>query len=1054
MADAGLLTRTTSRPRFRPGRKPTATPGLVAGSDDLAKVLAWQSPECFYPMKDRHLSSTGGKMEPTTVVSTAIIAAISAGVTGGVTAVGRQAIVDAYEALKKGIKAKIGKKSKSAKAIQELEEDPDSKGWQALLAEKVQTENVGDHSELVHVARELIKALDESEAGRHALAKYQVDAKGAMIGILGDHGTIQGGYHQHFHQPPTQQEDSPEEGLEDFYLQTLIGKCDKLDLTPFEEICSQDGKGGSPIQVSDVFTTLYLKDVERFEGQSVAQAILRPIGDREDLKRSREEQERFPIKAIEAAGALNRLVILGRPGGGKSTLVNHLSTQAAHLRMGAAVDRDDLTGWPREEKRLPVRIVLRRFAAWIPDKCKEGTAGLVWDYLAHQLQELGCGEFHAPLKHILTTDGGVIFFDGLDEVREADERKKRSLIVHSIADFALPLNNCRVVITCREYAYTKDDAWRLPEAQFPVVELSLFRSEQIKQFTRTWYRIVGKWRDWSAQKCDAEAENLFQAIESRSHLNELGQYPLLLTLMAQVHGRDGYLPDDRADLYERAVKLLLVHWETRIIRDPDGTCKLEQGLIARLGVPTDKLRAILEQIALAAHEQQEKDQDATRCADIPREDLRQALSDGLKIGLDKAEAVIAYIQNRAGLLQAEDNRIFRFPHRTFQEYLAAVCSMKEDAFEEFLSIRVQRDISWWQEVFLLAAGSSRNTPRTIYMLVDALLPEDPKDSPLSPEAVACARLSAQAMAETGFCTYVDKQAASPGRYTKIHKRVQGWLLAALTADDTLTPKQCVDAGNALNWVGDPRFDPKQWYLPNEEGLGFITVPAGAFWMGSDKAKDEEADDVELPRHRVELSEYQIARYPVTAAQYRVFADEQGLELDEDNRFDNHPVVGVSWDDAQRYCQWLTDKLKGHGWDAMVALPTEAQWEKAARFPDDRIYPWDVDSIEPNRANYDDTGIYSTSPVGCFPGGASHLELTDLAENVWEWCRDWYDEAYYAKSPAHDPEGPSDGAYRVIRGGSFHDPAWHCRSAARDGHEPGVRVNNLGFRLVLLPGQPG
>jgi formylglycine-generating enzyme required for sulfatase activity len=314
------------------------------------------------------------------------------------------------------------------------------------------------------------------------------------------------------------------------------------------------------------------------------------------------------------------------------------------------------------------------------------------------------------------------------------------------------------------------------------------------------------------------------------------------------------------------------------------------------------------------------------------------------------------------------------------------------------------------------------------------------------------------MAETGFIHHVEKQTVSPGKYTKIHKRVQDWLLAAITADATLSPKHRVDAGNALNWLGDPRFDSDRWYLPNEEGLGFITVPAGAFWMGSDKAKDEEADDEELPRHWVELSEYQIARYPVTAAQYRVFADEQGLELDEDwrryNRFDNHPVVEVSWDDAQRYCQWLTDKLKGHGWDAMVALPTEAQWEKAARFPDDRIYPWDVDSIEPNRANYDDTGIYSTSPVGCFPGGASHLELTDLAGNVWEWCRDWYDEAYYAKSPAHDPEGPSDGANRVVRGGCCYDPARNCRSAFRLRYVPGYRYYDLGFRLVLLPGQPG
>jgi formylglycine-generating enzyme required for sulfatase activity/energy-coupling factor transporter ATP-binding protein EcfA2 len=972
-------------------------------------------------------------MEPITVISTAIIAAISAGVTSGVTGVGKQAILDAYEALKTEIKSRFGKNSQSAKAIKALEDNPDSNGRLLVLNESVEAENVEADPQIQKMVQVLVAALSESESGSQALAKYQVDAKGAMIGILGDHGTIHGGLHQHYHKPPTQRGGLSEVDMEDFYLKTLIGKCDNLDLTTFEEICSQDGQGGSPIRVSDVFTTLYLKDVERLEGQSVAQVILQPMGERADLERSKKEQERFPIKAIEAAGALNRLMILGRPGGGKSTLVNHLATQAAHLRMGAAVDRDDLTGWPLEEKLLPIRIVLRRLAAWIPAERDKGTAGLVWDYLAHQLEEWGCGEFHPPMKHILNTTGGVIFFDGLDEVREDDARKKRSLIVEAIEDFARPLKKCRLMITCREYAYTRDEVWRLPEARFPVVELDLFRSEQIEQFTRTWYRIVGKWRDWNEQECDAQADILFQAIESLPHLKDLGQYPLLLTFMAQVHGRDGYLPNDRADLYERVVKLLLVHWDNRIIRDRDGTCRLEQGLIARLGMKTDDLRAVLERIALVAHEKQEGEQDASKCADILREDLRQELSDGLTIGLDRAEEVIAYIQNRAGLLQAENNRIFRFPHRTFQEHLAAACTMKKDDFEEFLSGCIQRDMTWWQEVFLLAAGSSRNTPRNIYMLVDALLPENPKDSPPSPYTVACAQLSAKAMAETGFINHVEKQANSPGRYTKIHKRVQNWLFTAITAEDTLTPKQRFDAGNALNLVGDPRFDPDRWYLLKEEGLGFIAVPAGEFWIGSDKGKKEEAYKHEFPRHCVELSEYKIAKYPVTVAQYRVFADEQDLTLAEGwrryNRFDNHPVVGVSWENAQRYCLWLTDKLKDLGWDVVVVLPTEAQWEKATRFPDDRTYPWGSDPVEPNRANYIATSIYSHSPVGCFPGGASHLGMMDMAGNVWEWC------------------DSLKGSFRVLRGGSWYVSAEGCRSSFRFYDLPGNRDGDIGFRLA-------
>jgi predicted NACHT family NTPase len=245
------------------------------------------------------------------------------------------------------------------------------------------------------------------------------------------------------------------------------------------------------------------------------------------------------------------------------------------------------------------------------------------------------------------------------------------------------------------------------------VELDLFRSQQIERFAQTWYCLVGKWRDWNETKCLAEADNLYQAIEIWPHLKELGQYPLLLTLMAQVHGRNGILPRDRADLYDRAVKLLLVQWDNRLVRGRDGTCRVEQGLIARLGFRSDKLRNTLEGIALAAHEQQESASERTGCADIGKEDLRDALKTGLAIGLDLAEDAIEYIQNRAGLLQAEGNRIFRFPHRTFQEYLAAVSIMKKGNFEEYLKDCVQRDMDWWREVFLLAAGSSRNTPKNI-----------------------------------------------------------------------------------------------------------------------------------------------------------------------------------------------------------------------------------------------------------------------------------------------------------------------------------------------------
>jgi predicted NACHT family NTPase len=271
-------------------------------------------------------------------------------------------------------------------------------------------------------------------------------------------------------------------------------------------------------------------------------------------------------------------------------------------------------------------------AAWISESVKKGNQGLVWDYLEHLLAEWGCPKFIDSCKHTLDKEGGVIFFDGLDEVGETEEARKRTIILQAVKDFSKPLKKCRVIVTCREYAYQEkksatDVDWRLPESDFPVTELDLFRDEQIQSFSRAWYRIMGSRKGYSIKKCDAEADAFSQGVISTPNLKSLGENPLLLTLMAQIHGRLGYLPKDRADLYERVVKLLLAHWENRIIRDVNGICRIEPWVVLRLGVPVDTLREPLEKVAFEAHEQQEiAAKDEFSCADIHREDLRTELA--------------------------------------------------------------------------------------------------------------------------------------------------------------------------------------------------------------------------------------------------------------------------------------------------------------------------------------------------------------------------------------------------------------------------------------------
>ena len=164
---------------------------------------------------------------------------------------------------------------------------------------------------------------------------------------------------------------------------------------------------------------------------------------------------------------------------------------------------------------------------------------------------------------------------------------------------------------------------------------------------------------------------------------------------------------------------------------------------------------------------------------------------------------------------------------------------------------------------------------------------------------------------------------------------------------------------------------------------------------------------------------------------------------------NHPVVCVNWEQANTYCKWREDRL-----------PTEAEWEKAARGTHGQIYPWG--DADPNEAllnfcdrnckedqadqNYDD-GYADTAPVGAYPEGVSPYGLLDMAGNVWEWTADWYDANYYAKAPSHNPQGPDEGERRVVRGGSWSANRIFAPVSYRNAYSPNSSVHDLGFRCV-------
>jgi formylglycine-generating enzyme required for sulfatase activity len=268
--------------------------------------------------------------------------------------------------------------------------------------------------------------------------------------------------------------------------------------------------------------------------------------------------------------------------------------------------------------------------------------------------------------------------------------------------------------------------------------------------------------------------------------------------------------------------------------------------------------------------------------------------------------------------------------------------------------------------------------------------------------------------------------------------------------------------------GDVQFNEGNYYLPHEPLLGFVVIPEGAFLMGSDKSKDRDAAENEFPQHKVELPKYYIGRYPVTVEQYRKFVEESGYinpnprTLDSPN---NHPVIFVTWHDAIAYCTWLDESLRRSPQTpailtkmflegCRVTLPSEAEWEKAARGVDGRIYPWG-DIFDADKANTKEKGINDPSEVGRFPTGASPYGVLDMCGNVCEWTRSFYgvyDYPYPAEGKEREAgEDLKINGYRFIRGGCYFYDRKRTRCAYRTGENPYNRNGFNGFRVVLCHG---
>ncbi len=242
----------------------------------------------------------------------------------------------------------------------------------------------------------------------------------------------------------------------------------------------------------------------------------------------------------------------------------------------------------------------------------------------------------------------------------------------------------------------------------------------------------------------------------------------------------------------------------------------------------------------------------------------------------------------------------------------------------------------------------------------------------------------------------------------------------------------------------------------------VKIPAGKFLMGTSSKQAQQVVKggggewearilFEQPQHAVELSEYAIGKYPVTNHEYQIFVKETGYKAPQNwdggqypSEKGDHPVVYVSWEDTVEYCKWLSNKT-----NKIYRLPTEAEWEKAARGTNGNIYPWG-DNFDPQKANTTETKINDTTPVGQFsPQGDSPYGCADMAGNVWEWCSDWHNGYEYKKHEdgIKNPTGPETGVSHILRGGGWLEDRFNVRCALRWRHWlPNAANGNAGFRI--------
>jgi len=659
--------------------------------------------------------------------------------------------------------------------------------------------------------------------------------------------------------------------------------------------------------------------------------------------------------------------------------------------------RDRWTDYP-----LPLYLTLNDRA---------GSTEALEDLLARPLEEAGFADAAAFLRRQCEAGKCVFLLDALDEVVDGQARNE---IAEWIGHTGIHARN-PMLVTCRIAAFEANPL----EHRFPGfrrMEVQEFTDRQVEQFIRNWFADP-------PEEQQQRVEGLLAALGRNARMRLLAANPLLLALIALCFEREWSLPERRVELYEKCADVLLEEWYRAKGLEPQAQFDRATNLAALRGCAVRFHQKGVRQFSL--------------------EEVYEAILPALA-GRTNAEQdrFGQEVMLRSGLIRRKSRTSYDFAHLTFQEYFAA-SDFAERGDEDGLLAHLADP--WWREVILLFAGLQKDATALLVRLRghDLLLAAAALADARPNDTEEFARMSAGIVDELKSWTQTDARrrqeaadalAELPRAEIREHlvkqslceRQPEAALAAVLALGrsvdrvtlDRLWPKRGPLLRLLHRNLGHPGDESSQRILAVLERLGFewVFVPAGEFVMGEGGSE-----------RRGHVEGYRIGKYPVTNAQFARFVEETGYDAGGDWRSafkpgkERHPVVWVSWHDAMAFCEW-----------AGVALPSEEQWEKAARGTDGRTYPWG-DQWDASRCNIGGSG---TTPVDQYPMGSSPYGCHDMSGNVLEWCSDEY---------------RSGSAVRVLRGGSWNDLARGVRAAFRSRNEPGYRNVNFGFRCAGFRG---